>query len=85
MGYTVNNITVEQEVDGNLHFEIEIFSKLDILDISLVNGTNFDKSNTLGYVLTIDNPKGYKGIELNDEVKFYYYTIICKITRMLCI
>lgn len=31
------------------------------------------------------NPKGYKGMELNDEVKFYYYTIICKITRMLCI
>ena len=69
MGYTVNNITVEQEVDGNLHFEIEIFSRLDILDISLVNGTNFDKSNTLGYVLTIDNPKGYKVIELNDKIE----------------
>lgn len=60
MGYVINGVTVEQEVEGLNNLNIEIFSRLDIIDISLVNGTNFDKNGyTLGYILKIDNPKSY--------------------------
>lgn len=60
MGYVINGVTVEQEVEGLNNLNIEIFSRLDIIDISLVNGTNFDKGGyTLGYIIKIDNPKNY--------------------------
>ena len=68
MGYVINGVTVEQEVEGLNNLNIEIFSRLDIIDISLVNGTNFDKgSHTLGYILKIDNPKNY----LIKEISYY--------------
>ena len=60
MGYLINGVEVEQEVEGKHNFDVQIFSRLDIIGLSLVNGTKFDKTNTLGYVLTIDNPYGYK-------------------------
>ena len=68
MGYVINGVTVEQEVEGLNNLNIEIFSRLDIIDISLVNGTNFDKDGfTLGYIIKIDNPKNY----LIKEISYY--------------
>ncbi|MCI6509250.1 MAG: leucine-rich repeat domain-containing protein, partial [Bacilli bacterium] len=68
MGYIINGVTVEQEVEGLNNLNIEIFSRLDIIDISLVNGTNFDKDGfTLGYIIKIDNPKNY----LIKEIAYY--------------
>ncbi|MDD7314980.1 MAG: leucine-rich repeat protein, partial [Bacilli bacterium] len=68
MGYIINGVTVEQEVEGLNNLNIEIFSRLDIIDISLVNGTNFDKDGfTLGYIIKIDNPKNY----LIKEISYY--------------
>lgn len=67
MGYIINDVTVEQDIEGTHSFDVQIFSRLDIIDISLVNGTNFDKNPSLGYVITIDNPYGYiiKSIEFD--------------------
>lgn len=67
MGYIINDVTVEQDIEGTHSFDVQIFSRLDIIDISLVNGTNFDKYPSLGYVITIDNPYGYiiKSIEFD--------------------
>ncbi len=69
MGYTTNNAVLEQAVEGLDTLSIEILSRLDLIDISLVNGTKFDKKTySLGYVLTIDNPNGYV-IEKVDDIE----------------
>ena len=68
MGYVINGVTVEQEVEGLNNLNIEIFSRLDIIDISLVNGTNFDKStDSLEKIIKIDNPKSY----IISEISYY--------------
>lgn len=73
MGYIINDVTVEQDIEGTHSFDVQIFSRLDIIDISLVNGTNFDKNPSLGYVITIDNPYGY----VINRIKFDSSTLEC--------
>ena len=73
MGYIINDVTVEQDIEGTQSFDVQIFSRLDIIDISLVNGTNFDKNPSLGYVITIDNPYGY----VINRIKFDSSTLEC--------
>lgn len=69
MGYTTKDAVVEQLVEGLDTLSIDILSRLDLIDIALVNGSNFDKkSYNLGYVLTIDNPDGYV-IEKVDDIE----------------
>ena len=60
MGYILNGIEVEQEVESDIEISIEIMSRLDIISCSIVNDSSVYKKNYgFGVVLTIDNPNNY--------------------------
>ena len=68
--YQVNGIYVTQEVANEVSIEVEILSRLDIINIMPIDGGNIAKKDgnlNQGYVFTIDNPYGYmiNSIEVN--------------------
>lgn len=72
LGYIINNETIEQAITKNNNLTFKVFSRLDIVEINLVNGNDVDKANdSFGYVITIDNPNNYivKKITLDGDVE----------------
>ncbi|MGM9899062.1 MAG: leucine-rich repeat domain-containing protein, partial [Bacilli bacterium] len=61
MGYILNGIEVEQEVESDIEISIEIMSRLDIISCSIVNDSSVYKNIFgTGLVVTIDNPYNYE-------------------------
>lgn len=64
MGYLINGMEIEQKVESTIEIKIEILSRLDIIDVNLLDGSNFLKNEYgMGVVFTIDNPHDYQIIE----------------------
>lgn len=60
VGYLINNETIEQKIVDNNKLTFNVFSRLDIVEINLANGTEVDiQFDSIGYVVTIDNPNDY--------------------------
>ena len=61
MGYILNGVEVEQVVESLNDININIASRLDILDFTTVNGFNTSKSQgNHGFIVEVDNPEGYR-------------------------
>ena len=61
MGYVVNDINVEQEVENEVIINVEIFSRLDVIKVMPINGSNIVNSiYEQGLVFVIDNPNNYE-------------------------
>lgn len=55
----------EQKMIGNNTIDVEIMSRLDIIDIVLADGTTMDmNSRSNGYIMKVDNPYGYTITEI---------------------
>lgn len=60
LGYSINDNLIETLINKNNTLIVNVFSRLDIVEITLVDGTEFNKQDLdKGYVIKIDNPNGY--------------------------
>lgn len=60
LGYSVNDDLIETLISKNNTLVVNIFSRLDIVEITLVDGSEFNKLYLgKGFVIKIDNPNGY--------------------------
>lgn len=73
LGYQINNELIEQKIVDNNKLTFNVFSRLDIVEINLANGTEVDSQfDSIGYVVTIDNPNDY----IVKSISFLRYGII---------
>lgn len=64
-GYVANAKVIEQMLTENNTIELNVMSKLGVIDIYIANGGTIDKENeNLGYVIKIDNPHSYVVTEI---------------------
>ncbi len=63
--YFVPNDYYEQKIIGNNTIDVEVMSRLDIIDITLADGTTTDlEGQSNGYIIKVDNPYGYTITEI---------------------
>lgn len=66
-GYVLNGFDVVQEVNQNIDISVEVLSRLNILSVSVLNGSEVYRSTYgQGLVIEIDNPDNY-------EILSYYF------------
>jgi len=58
--YVLNEIVIIQPLENLVSFNVEVLTRLDILKITTLEGTERVKEGSTGVVIIVDNPDGFK-------------------------